>query len=143
MKLKTETTYPLNILLVEDDDIDAMSLERAFHKMNLPHQITRRKNGLEASKYLTREAQVIPDLILLDINMPGMNGLEFLSWLRSNPTFSHVSVYILTTSEESTDKKLAWQMNVSGYLVKPMHPNEFNRLVSTMHNFWQISTFPA
>jgi CheY-like chemotaxis protein len=117
----------INILLVEDDTLDVMDAKRTLDKMGVLHIMHVAKNGKEAIEYLTKcEAEnpdIRPDVILLDLNMPKMNGFEFLSVLKSEEQWKTIKVFILTTSEEREDRDAANKLGVSGFIVKPLKFN--------------------
>jgi len=133
----SETT--VNILLVEDDYLDIMNVERELKKINITHPIHVARNGKEALDMLrgygTEKISPAPSLILLDINMPKMNGLEFLAELRHDPEFSHIPVFIMTTSNEETDRMAAQRLNVTGYIVKPLTFDSFEKSHSSLDSF--------
>ncbi len=111
----------LNILLVEDDEVDVMNIRRAFKKGNIANPLYVAGNGLEALEMLRREQ--IPSsrrLVLLDLNMPRMKGIEFLRALRADPELSPTPVVVLTTSDAGRDKVEAYNLHVAGYLLKPV-----------------------
>jgi CheY-like chemotaxis protein len=114
----------INILLVEDDTLDQMEVRRTLEKKNILHRIKIVKNGEEALEVLSHSSNDVfngrPDLILVDLNMPKMNGFEFLAKLRSQEEFRDVKVFVLTTSEEREDKAQASNLNVSGFITKPL-----------------------
>lgn len=129
----------VNILLVEDDYLDTMNVERELKKIGLEHPVFAARNGREALNMLRGEGvekiSPAPSVILLDINMPRMNGLEFLEELRRDPEFSHIPVFIMTTSNEETDRLAAQRLNVSGYIVKPLSFDSFERSHSSLDSF--------
>lgn len=129
----------VNILLVEDDYLDIMNVERELKKINITHPIHVARNGKEALDMLhghgTEKISPAPSLILLDINMPKMNGLEFLAELRNDPAFSHIPVFIMTTSNEETDRMAAQRLNVTGYIVKPLTFDSFEKSHSSLDSF--------
>jgi CheY-like chemotaxis protein len=130
----------VNILLVEDDYLDIMNVERELKKINVNHPIHVARNGKEALNMLRGgegEARIspAPSVILLDINMPKMNGLEFLAELRREPEFSHIPVFIMTTSNEESDRFQAQKLNVAGYIVKPLTFDSFNKSHSSLDSF--------
>lgn len=112
------------ILLVEDDYLDVKSVERALKKLQVEHTLHVAHNGVDALSLLNGNApggvKINPDIILLDINMPKMTGLEFLRIIRSYFTFNHIKIFIMTTSEEEYDKIAAQQLGISGYILKPL-----------------------
>ena len=114
----------INILLAEDDQLDVMNIKRTLDKMNILYQLHETKNGEEAIdklKALEAEgADKLPDFVLLDINMPRMDGLELLSVIRAHETWKHLKCFVITTSVEKVDKQKAKSLGVSGYIVKPL-----------------------
>lgn len=130
----------VNILLVEDDYLDIMNVERELKKINITHPIHVARNGKEALDLLrgtggAKKISPAPSVILLDINMPKMNGLEFLAELRREPEFSHIPVFIMTTSNEETDRMAAQRLHVDGYIVKPMSFDNFENSASSLDSF--------
>lgn len=130
------------ILLVEDDELDVMSVRRSLKKLDIPYEFHTAFNGVEALKLLTGTgdgpALVCPDIILLDINMPRMNGIEFLTILRSDEQLKSARVYVLTTSGDMTDRVEMERLGISGYLIKPMgYSSGYNR-VDSMEHFVQF-----
>lgn len=121
------------VMLVEDDELDVMSFQRSVKKLDIPFELVTAFNGIEALEMLRRSATV-PDIILLDLNMPRMNGLEFLKALRADAYFAHIKVFVITTSGESADRLSADDLGVSGYLLKPMsYSGPYNRNDSMEH----------
>lgn len=131
------------ILLVEDDELDVMSVRRSMKRLDIPYELYTAFNGIEALKLLrgTDEnpaLECLPDIILLDLNMPRMNGLEFLAILRGDERLRDISVYVMTTSGEETDRTATERLGVSGYLIKPMgYGSGYNR-VDSMEHFVQF-----
>ncbi len=133
----------LNILLVDDDDVDVMNVKRAFKKANIANPLFVASNGLEALEMLRNGA--LPEhnrLILLDLNMPRMNGIEFLRELRADAALAPTSVVVLTTSNEDRDKVDAYRLNVAGYLSKPVTFTNFVDLMATLNKYWTIVELP-
>jgi CheY-like chemotaxis protein len=134
----------LNILLVEDDEVDIMTVKRAFKKGNITNPLYLAGNGLEALAMLRdtpdRPSLIPPErrLILLDLNMPKMNGLEFLHELRADPAIRHIPVVVLTTSNEERDRVQAYDLNVAGYILKPVTFNTFVELMVTLNKYWTL-----
>ena len=137
----------LNILLVEDDEVDVMNVKRAFKKGNISNPLYIAKNGLEALALLREESNSAPSipayrrLILLDLNMPKMNGLEFLEVLRSDPDLKTIPVVVLTTSDEDRDRVEAYNYNVAGYILKPVNFSKFKETMITFNHYWTLCEF--
>ncbi|KJH72546.1 response regulator [Aliterella atlantica] len=137
----------INILLVEDDEVDVMNVQRAFRKNNINNPLYHASNGIEALSILRgRDSELnIPQvrrLILLDLNMPKMNGIEFLKELRADEELKTIPVIVLTTSNEDKDKVEAYKFNVAGYILKPVTFNNFVETVATMNKYWTLSEMP-
>jgi CheY-like chemotaxis protein len=133
----------LNILLVEDDEIDVMNVKRAFDKNHITNPVYVAGNGLEALEKL--RSGEIPQgrrIVLLDLNMPKMNGIEFLRELRNDPALAPTPVVVLTTSNNDRDKIAAFNFNVAGYLVKPVTFGEFSELMVTLNKYWTLVEMP-
>jgi CheY-like chemotaxis protein len=117
----------INLLLVEDDQLDAMDIKRSLNKLNILYKLVWVKNGEEALLVLENRCDeavnFFPDIILLDINMPRMNGFELLQQIRNQPEWKEVKCFMITTSDESVDKVKAQQFKVSGYIIKPLKLN--------------------
>ncbi|MFV5701987.1 response regulator [Flavobacterium sp. XS2P12] len=128
----------VNILLVEDDEVDVMNVKRAFSKNNIKNPLFVAGNGVEALEMLNDKIIPLPKIIILDINMPKMNGIEFLKALRENERLKNISVFVMTTSNEDSDKIKAYNLNVAGYILKPLSFEKFVSSVSTLNNFWQL-----
>lgn len=133
---------PLAILLVEDDAIDVMNARRAFKKNNLTNPIFEAQNGLEALQILRSGTLPRRHIVLLDLNMPKMNGLEFLREVRSDPALKATSVVVLTTSSGERDKVEAYELNVAGYLLKPVTFQSFVELMATLNKYWTLVELP-
>lgn len=133
----------LNVLLVDDDEIDVMNVRRAFKKGNIENPLFLAGDGLKALEVL-RDGTVPRErrLVLLDLNMPRMNGVEFLRELRADPELRTTIVVVLTTSNEERDKVEVYNLNVAGYLVKPVHFNAFVELISTVTKYWSLTELP-
>lgn len=134
---------PASILLVEDDDIDAMSVQRAFKRMKIANPIVRAKDGIEALEILLKGGVEQPYLILLDLNMPRMGGLEFLDTIRNNPHLELSVVFVLTTSKDDEDKIKAYKNHVAGYIVKEKFDEGFEQLVQMLDHYWRLVELPV
>jgi CheY-like chemotaxis protein len=133
---------PLEILLVEDDAVDVMNVRRAFAKNKLTNTIHEAKNGLEALEILRRGTLPARHMVLLDLNMPKMNGIEFLRELRADPALKTTSVVVLTTSNEERDRVEAYELNVAGYLLKPVTFASFVDLMAVLNKYWTLVELP-
>ena len=138
---------PLNMLLVEDDELDVMNVQRAFKKNNITNPLHVAGNGIEALAMLRGEPGVtaVPPtrrIILLDLNMPKMGGIEFLRELRKDPELAATTVIVLTTSDEDRDKVEAYKLNVAGYILKPVTLQAFVEIMATLNKYWTVSELP-
>ncbi len=137
----------INILLVEDDEVDIMNVKRAFKKNNIKNPLHVAHNGLEALDMLRGtdiQEKIFPSpkVILLDINMPKMNGIEFLKELRKDENLRTISVYVMTTSNDDADRFNAYNLNVAGYILKPLSFEKFVAAVKTLNSYWQLIEHP-
>ena len=137
----------VNILLVDDDDVDIMTLQRAFKRNNISNPLFIANDGLQALDLLrgTNGAAKIsppPRIIVLDINMPKMNGLEFLKEMRSDAELKNISVFVLTTSNDDKDKVEAYNYNVAGYIIKPITFENFVTAIAVLNSFWTLCAQP-
>lgn len=134
---------PLNILLVEDDDLDVMNVRRAFVKNNIRNPLEVAGNGEEALELLrSGRIPIRRRLILLDLNMPKMGGIEFLRELRADPELKMLTVVVLTTSDEERDKVEAYRLNVAGYILKPVTLSAFVETLAALNNYWTVNELP-
>jgi CheY-like chemotaxis protein len=139
----------INVLLVEDDEVDIMNVKRAFKRNNITNPLYTAANGLEALALLRGENPAVPAvpptrrLILLDLNMPKMSGLEFLQELRSDPVLRNIPVVVLTTSNEDRDRIEAYNLNVAGYILKPVTFINFAEVMATLNKYWALCELPC
>ena len=133
----------LHILLVEDDAVDVMNVKRAFEKNKILNPLYVASNGLEALSML-REGKVpqARRLVLLDLNMPGMGGIEFLRELRADPKLRLTPVVVLTTSGDEKDRIDAYDFHVAGYLRKPVEFPNFMELTAALNKYWTLVEMP-
>lgn len=142
------TQRVINILLVEDDEVDVMSVKRAFKRNNITNPLYLASNGLEALAMLRGEDGIpikIPAerrLILLDLNMPKMGGIEFLQELRSDPQLRNTPVVVMTTSNEDQDRVEAYNLNVAGYILKPVTFTNFLEMMAALNKYWILCELP-
>ena len=137
------TDRMLNILLVEDDEVDVMNVKRAFARNNIANPLFVAGNGLEALEQLRgggipRERRIV----LLDLNMPRMNGIEFLRALRADSDLRSTTVIVLTTSNDERDKVDAYDLNVAGYLLKPVTFTNFCEVMAALNRYWALVELP-
>lgn len=132
------------ILLVEDDDVDAEGVSRALKKLNIANPLIRACNGSEGLALLN-DATAIPRpyIILLDINMPCMNGLEMLGELRQCQELSSSVVFMLTTSNADKDKIAAYEHQVAGYIVKRQDGEGFARVLAMLDQYLHVVDLPV
>ena len=145
--MSQQTSQTVSILLVEDDKIDQKSLQRSFKKMRISNPLQIANDGVEAWDILT-QADGAPELsrpfmIILDINMPRMNGIELLRKIRAHDTLKDTIVFMLTTSNDEKDKFEAFNCNVAGYMLKTDMDNSFMEAVELVENYWRVVEFPA
>jgi CheY-like chemotaxis protein len=133
------TSQLLNILLVEDDEVDVMNVRRAFARNHILNPLLVASDGVEALEKL-RHGEVPKDrrLVLLDINMPRMSGIEFLREVRKDPELRATPVVVLTTSNDDQDKIDSYNLNVAGYLVKPVTFSNFCEVMVALNKYWGI-----
>lgn len=135
--------HMLNILLVEDDEVDVMNVKRSFQKNHITNPLVVAGNGVEAlEKLRSGEVPRGRRMVLLDLNMPKMNGIEFLRELRSDPELSATPVVVLTTSNNDRDKVEAYNLNVAGYLVKPVTFSSFCEVMVALNKYWSLVEMP-
>jgi CheY-like chemotaxis protein len=137
---------PLNIVLIEDDDLEAETVSRSLEKVQIPYQIAVFNNAADAlhelheqKKYLER---ALPFLVLLDLKMPRMNGLEFLDHVRQDPILRAAIVFVLSISDEDEDKAAAYDRQVAGYFVKSRLGPGYAQLADLLHAYWQVVEVP-
>ena len=130
------------ILLVEDDQVDVMTVKRALKEIHVTNQIVNLENGEEALKYLRDPDSVKPCIILLDLNMPIMNGIEFLQIAKHDIRLKRIPVVVLTTSEEQQDKVNSFDLGVAGYMAKPVDYQQFVEIMRSIDAYWTISEMP-
>jgi CheY-like chemotaxis protein len=131
----------VTILLIEDDDVDVKALRWAFDKLKIANPLMVARDGVEAWAMLPTLPR--PYLIITDISMPRMNGIEFLRKLRQNEEFHDSIVFVLTTSNDEQDKIDAYNLNVAGYMLKSDMGTSFTRAIALIENYWKVVEFPG
>jgi hypothetical protein len=136
----------LNILLVDDDELNVLNVQRALRKNNISNALYVASNGVEALDILRDNgATPMPSdrrIVLLDLNMPRMGGIEFLRHVRADPQLRRTTVVVLSSSDEESDKVAAYTLNVAGYIVKPVTMNGFVEIMETLNKYWTVSELP-
>ena len=125
----------MTILLIEDDAIEILKFNRSLIKLREVHELIEAHNGENALDVLAENSQI--DLILLDLNMPKMNGFEFLKQLRTDPNLKYIPTVVLTTSINRSDLKQAYSIGIAGYLVKPLKYEDYVLKVASLLNYWK------
>ena len=127
------------ILLVEDDVVDMMSVKRALKDLNVTNNLYHVENGEEALEFLRNPENERPAIILLDINMPKMNGIEFLNVAKNEENIKRIPVIVLTTSRGEMDKVQTFNLGVAGYMIKPVDYQQFVEVMRAISVYWTIS----
>ena len=139
--------HNIHILLVEDDEIDAEAIMRGFYAQKIANPFTLVSDGIEALHVLRGTGGMPrlprPYMILLDINMPRMNGLEFLETVRADPELAQSVVFVLTTSNRDEDMMAAYNHQIAGYLLKSRAGKDFIDLITLLDSYWRIVEFPS
>ena len=130
------------ILLVEDDYVDAMTAKRAFKDLKVTNPLVHCLNGEEALNYLKNPDNEMPCVVLLDLNMPKMNGTEFLGLVKEDNRLKSIPVIVLTTSTEKCDISEAYNFSVGGYIVKPVEYRNFLEAIRMLDLYWSLSELP-
>lgn len=134
-----ETNKQQLILLVEDDAVDAMTVQRALKDLRAKDKLVIRRNGAEALEYLRTATNEKPSFILLDLNMPRMNGIEFMKTAKQDAQLRRIPVVVLTTSKAQSDRLQSFDLSASGYMVKPLDYPQFVEMVRHIRSYWTKS----
>ena len=127
------------ILLVEDDLVDTMTVKKALKDLKVENELATTQNGEEALAWLEAHRDDLPGLILLDLNMPRMNGIEFLQVIKQDETFKMVPVVVLTTSEDQQDRVNSFKLSVAGYMIKSYEYPKFVEMMKGIQHYWDMS----
>jgi len=140
------TPNPIRILLVEDDDGDAKAVVRTFEKARIANPIVRALDGIEAMAILKgtdKQTKLeAPYLLLVDLNMPRMDGIQLVAAIREDPVLHDTIIFMLTTSNRAEDKQAAYSLNVTGYILKEKAGEDFLKLFSLVDTYWRIVEMP-
>lgn len=128
----------MKILLIEDDNIEIMKLQRTVSKLALKHKIFEARNGEKALEFLKNEDK-LPDIILLDLNMPRMSGIEFLEILKSDSTLRYLPIVVLTTSENRVDLLKCYEIGIAGYIIKPLKYEDYQDKLAKVLAYWDVN----
>jgi CheY-like chemotaxis protein len=143
----SERDREVSVLLVDDDDVDVMAVKRAFQAARISNPITVARDGVEGLARLRGDDGMPklkrPYVIVLDLNMPRMDGIEFLTELRADEEHHDAVVFVLTTSKDDTDRSRSYDKNVAGYILKSEVGEGFLRLTELLDNFWRVVLLPA
>jgi CheY-like chemotaxis protein len=131
------------ILLVEDDTVDVMTVKRALKEIHVTNRVEVVGNGEEALEYLRNDNNEKPCIILLDLNMPRMNGIEFLKIAKHDEVMKIIPVVVLTTSKEEQDKVDSFKLSVAGYMIKPVDYQQFVEVIRMINIYWTLSEMPC
>ena len=135
------TSREVSILLVEDDEIDVKAVQRAFKKLKIANPLTVARDGIEG--WATLQNMKRPFLILLELNLPRMNGLELLRMIRHDESFHDTIVFVVTRSTDEKDKFEAYKLNVAGYILKSDTGTSFIRAMEMVERYWKVIEFPG
>jgi CheY-like chemotaxis protein len=130
------------ILVVEDDDVDVMTIRRALKEIHVSNPVVRQENGENAIAYLRDKQNAMPCIILLDLNMPVMSGIEFLEVVKNDEHLKRIPVVVLTTSKEQEDKIDSFNFSVAGYMAKPVDYRQFVDVMRSIDVYWSLSELP-
>ncbi len=131
----------LSLMLIEDDEIEIIKFERALNKLDLSHKIIMAKNGEDALKKLDTLTTGFPEIIIMDLNMPKMNGLEFLTNVKQSKSYGHIPIIVLTTSESIDDITESYKQGAASYIVKPLKYEDYINRIKSVVSYWGINTF--
>ena len=128
----------LKVLMVDDDTIEIMKLSRTVSSMNLDHQITDANNGEQALNILEQKDE-LPDIILLDLNMPKINGIELLTILKAKESLMHIPIIIVTTSSNNKDLLHCYKLGIAGYIIKPLKYKDYVNKIKKVLDYWSVN----
>jgi len=138
-----ENYKTVSIVLFEDDDIDAYGIRKGLQKHKLANPFYRVRDGIEGLELMRSHTVKKPLLILLDLNMPRMNGLETLAEIRKDPELTESVVFVLTTSKDDEDKTAAYRQHIAGYIVKSELDLDFDDVFRLLDHYWRLVELPC
>jgi CheY-like chemotaxis protein len=139
MELKVEIWFNKNpILLLEDNSMDVALLQEALKELEIKNELVIATDGTEGLNYLN-SGKSLPGIILCDINMPKMNGIEFMKIAKEHPKYKYIPIVILTSSANPDDREKAFGLNAAGYMIKPMSHGEFVKMIGVIMKYWTYS----
>lgn len=141
--MKDKSKRTVSIMLFEDDDIDARGIQRALNKLEIKNPLLRAKNGKEGLSMMRESESSQPFLVILDLNMPLMNGLETLREIRKDPDLTKCVVFVLTTSNAPEDIESAYEHHVAGYIVKTSFTNRLGDFTQLLDQYWRLVELPV
>lgn len=125
----------LSFLLIDDDEIEQLKFQRILKKLDHKHKVREANDGEEALELIT-SGNYIPDVILLDLNMPKMNGIDFLKLFKQHDSLRYIPIIMLTTSSNHSEIKQCYAEGASGYIIKPLKYEDYIKKVETLSNYW-------
>ncbi len=131
------------ILLIEDDNVDVMTVKRVLRDLKIANQLVSTSNGEQALEYLRANGNKKPCVILLDLNMPKMNGTEFLKIVKTDEALKQIPVVVLTTSSQQRDVVESFKLGAAGYMVKSVGYGKFVETIRTINLYWTLSELPS
>jgi len=131
------------VMLVEDDNVDAMMVKRAFKDLKIADQLVHKLNGEQALEYLRDDSNTKPCVVFLDLIMPRMNGIEFLKTVKADEILKSIPVIVLTTSKEEQNIVESFRFGVAGYIVKSADEKKFTEAIRTINLYWILSELPC
>ena len=142
MKILDRMNNQLSVLLIEDNLIEIMKMQRTIPLLKLEHTVNEAKNAEEALINLKNNDR-LPDIILLDLNMPKISGIEFLSVLKNDDKYKHIPTIILTTSDNQKDLIECYKIGISGYILKPLKYDDYVKKIKTVLEYWSMNELKA
>ena len=142
--MRTGRSYKeVTLVMIDDDDVDFMAFERALKELRIVNPIVRARNGREGLALL-RDPTAVPRpyIVLLDINMPQMSGLEMLTQVRADPSLRNAVIFVLTTSKSDEDRIAAYRNHIAGYIVKDQIEANFLDIVEMLDSYWRVVALP-